>query len=1069
MRIKIQLLLVLLPILLCAQNNKLSYVMTRTMTNSSASAWLDHIEYDTGLGLVMEQVDVGITPSGNTLMSLIEYDSHQRPVRQWLPAVFSDASWQSADKIKQSSRTLASDNKPYTQTAYDVSIQSRMKEVCYPGSDWHDYNKVCRYETKSTNGDPKIKILGFDVVANYTFFNYNPQDGSYKIECEENEDGEKKYTYIDGNGNLAAIRHFSNNERHTTYYVYNDYGDLRFVLPPEAAHYYENNQCIAPDYENDMVPKLCYEYRYDDRHNCIYKQLPGCEPIYYIYDKADRCIFSQNGEQRKRGEWSFTIPDIFGRTVLTGICMNSLDYTKEPIRNLVIHTSRDNTEETSGYRISGTTLQNAKIYSVSYYDDYTFIGKNKVPDALKYTQPTVGYGTQGLLEPKGLLTGTITARLTLSGVNGYDYASLFYDDKGQVIQKRSTNHLGGYDYEYFDFDFTGNVLKHKHIHQAASDTPQTEEYIYSYDHAGRLLTTRYKLNSDSEVLLHQNTYDEVGRLISKTNGSTNGMTETYSYNVRSWPTTISAGSLFSENLYYNESYGGNTPQYGGNISAMTWKADGKTRGYKFSYDRFSRLLKADYMENGNASTRYSTEYTYDKMGNLLTLKRNGKQDGGTYGLIDNLTFTYNGNQVTKIEDAVTDPTYNGVFNFMDGASQNNEYTYDENGNLTKDLNKNISLIQYNLLNLPTSITYSNGKSAAYIYDASGKKLRTSYKASPSAAVQQTDYCGNMIYENNVLKQILIDGGYITFNGSTPQYHYYLKDHLGNNRVVCSASGSVEQVNHYYPFGGLFGESTGGDTQRYKYNGKELDRMHGLDWYDYGARHMDGMRFTTIDPLAGDYYSISPYAYCANNPINAIDPDGRKVYVFSTKLPSPYKKVRNSGATHTFTVVKTQDGREYRFAYGPTDDDFFHSISGTSPIVERNYDQDKNAVENYFSTGMDDNIKEVISVNAPNGISETDFDNAVIKSASVFRDNKTIMYRILPIGESEGNCNSSTTSLLKNAGVNEKEIKRIESKLSGIHIGFGTDKPWTKEQRVDAEVHQKEIRKMNESLSNHIGF
>ncbi len=276
-------------------------------------------------------------------------------------------------------------------------------------------------------------------------------------------------------------------------------------------------------------------------------------------------------------------------------------------------------------------------------------------------------------------------------------------------------------------------------------------------------------------------------------------------------------------------------------------------------------------------------------------------------------------------------------------------------------------------------------------------------------------------------------------------------------------------NHYYPFGGLFGESTSGDTQRYKYNGKELDRMHGLDWYDYGARHMDGMRFTTIDPLAGDYYSISPYAYCANNPINAIDPDGRKVYVFSTKLPSPYKKVRNSGATHTFTVVKTQDGREYRFAYGPTDDDFFHSISGTSPIVERNYDQDKNAVENYFSTGMDDNIKEVISVNAPNGISETDFDNAVIKSASVFRDNKTIMYRILPIGESEGNCNSSTTSLLKNAGVNEKEIKRIESKLSGIHIGFGTDKPWTKEQRVDAEVHQKEIRKMNESLSNHIGF
>ena len=232
------------------------------------------------------------------------------------------------------------------------------------------------------------------------------------------------------------------------------------------------------------------------------------------------------------------------------------------------------------------------------------------------------------------------------------------------------------------------------------------------------------------------------------------------------------------------------------------------------------------------------------------------------------------NKVTKIEDSVSDPTYNGCFNFVDGASQSNEYTYDQNGNLTKDLNKKISSIQYNLLNLPQSITYSTGKSATYIYDASGKKLQTSYKLSASATPIPTDYCSNIIYENNVLKQILVDGGYITFNGSTPQYHYYLQDHLGNNRVVCNASSTVEQVNHYYPFGGLFGQSTNGDTQRYKYNGKELDRMHGLDWYDYGARHMDAMRFTTIDPLAEKEFDMSPDAYCGNNPMIRVDKDGR---------------------------------------------------------------------------------------------------------------------------------------------------------------------------------------------------
>ena len=205
----------------------------------------------------------------------------------------------------------------------------------------------------------------------------------------------------------------------------------------------------------------------------------------------------------------------------------------------------------------------------------------------------------------------------------------------------------------------------------------------------------------------------------------------------------------------------------------------------------------------------------------------------------------------------------------------------KNGNMTKDSNKNISSISYNLLNLPTNISYSSGKSAAYIYDATGRKLRTSYKASASATAVPTDYCGNMIYEDGVLKLILVDGGYMTVTG-TPFYFYYLQDHLGSNRVVVSPAGTVTQVNHYYPFGGLFGESTGNTVQRFRYNGKEFDRTHGIDWYDYGARHMtpDAGRFTTIDPMAEKYYNISPYVYCANNPINEIDPDGKSTQVIA---------------------------------------------------------------------------------------------------------------------------------------------------------------------------------------------
>ena len=287
------------------------------------------------------------------------------------------------------------------------------------------------------------------------------------------------------------------------------------------------------------------------------------------------------------------------------------------------------------------------------------------------------------------------------------------------------------------------------------------------------------------------------------------------------------------------------------------------------------LTRADYQENGSSLSRFRTAYWYDKMGNFTSIERWGLQDGGGYDYIDDLEFTYTGNQVKTVEDNETDPTYNGAFNFVDGANGTTEYTYDQNGNMTKDLNKNISSISYNLLNLPSNITYSNGKSATYIYDANGKKLRTSYKASASATAVPTDYCGNMIYENGVLKQILVDGGYMTVTG-TPFYFYYLQDHLGSNRVVVSPAGTATQVNHYYPFGGLFGESTGNTVQRFRYNGKEFDRTHGIDWYDYGARHMspDVGRFTTIDPLAEKDYATTPYAYCSNNPLVRVDEDGR---------------------------------------------------------------------------------------------------------------------------------------------------------------------------------------------------
>ncbi len=106
-------------------------------------------------------------------------------------------------------------------------------------------------------------------------------------------------------------------------------------------------------------------------------------------------------------------------------------------------------------------------------------------------------------------------------------------------------------------------------------------------------------------------------------------------------------------------------------------------------------------------------------------------------------------------------------------------------------------------------------------------------------------------------------------------------HLGNNREVVDACGAVQQVTNYYPFGAPYADATaskGADVQPYKYNGKELDLMHGLNTYDYGARQHDPIlaRWDRIDPLCEKYYSTSPYAYCLNNPVKNVDPDGKEV-------------------------------------------------------------------------------------------------------------------------------------------------------------------------------------------------
>ena len=258
--------------------------------------------------------------------------------------------------------------------------------------------------------------------------------------------------------------------------------------------------------------------------------------------------------------------------------------------------------------------------------------------------------------------------------------------------------MNGYDMTTTSYSFTNKPLTLTHVHTSGSKS-LTEVHTYSYDYADRLLKVQHKLDGDTIVTLAEYTYDDLGRVKQKKLGGT-AHSSTYSYNIRSWLTGIT-GSKFTQTLAYNNSTAG----YNGNITAMGWTADGDSHSYTFTYDGLSRLLNATH-----GAGRFTEKVTsYDKNGNIKGLQRYGQTGASTYGLIDNLSYTLNGNQLNRVDDAVNASAYNGGFEFKDGVKQANEYTYDNNGNLTKDLNKGIIEIQYNCLNLPSKVVFSDGK------------------------------------------------------------------------------------------------------------------------------------------------------------------------------------------------------------------------------------------------------------------------------------------------------------------------------------------------------------------------
>ena len=797
-----------------AQDSSQNYILTRTMLKSDTKSYLSKVVYYDGLGRPFQTVNKAIentNKKGVSLATLQEYDAAGRETKTWLPAVITPDYLAPASFKSSAPASHGNDSRPYQEAVYETSPQNRIVKQYGAGADWHSGHPVAT-EFMGNSATAQLRCTRYKVTsAGALEASGDYANGTLNVTRTTDEDGNMSYTFMDKIGRTLLERRMNGSEALDTYYVYDNYGNLCYVLPP----------AINGNISTDNLNLYAYQYNYDGCNRCIRKKLPGTQYIEYVYDNSDRLTFSQDGSQRALSaqNWTYYKYDQLNRLTEQGLCTNKVT-------------------------TSGTT-----VHIMNYYDSYSFIGTQGFTGS-NFSTDTSGYG-------KGALTGQMVA-----GINGNPvWKAFYYDIRGREVKRVESNAMNGYDVTTTSYSFTNKPLTLTHVHTSGSKS-LTEVHTYSYDYADRLSKVQHKLDNNTIVTLAEYTYDDLGRMEQKKLGGT-AHSSTYSYNIRSWLTGIT-GSKFTQTLAYNNSTAG----YNGNITAMGWTADGDSHSYTFTYDGLSRLLNATH-----GAGRFTERVTsYDKNGNIKGLQRYGQTGASTYGLIDNLSYTLNGNQLNRVDDAVNASAYNGGFEFKDAVKQANEYAYDNNGNLTKDLNKGIEEIQYNSLNLPKLIKFKDQSTITYTYAADGTKLRVEHKIGSSTT--RTTYCRNVIYEGSIAKYLLTEEGYVSLDNG--EYYYYLKDHQGNNWVVVDQNSNVEETNHYYPFGGVFTNTR--NAQPYKYNGKELDTKKGLNWYDYGARMYDAAlgRWHVVDPLAEKYYSVSPYNYCMNNPVNAIDSNGEKI-------------------------------------------------------------------------------------------------------------------------------------------------------------------------------------------------
>ena len=927
--------LFLLALPMVAAEAPMSYVRViepYSPSRSEPAAFFDMARVTTtyfdGLGRPVETVRVGAGGDFEDVAELTVYGHGDKVAERWLPVgTHGGGAFVAPASLIGEAKAFYGCDSPLTAFKYELSEEGRPVSMTRPGA------SKPRIMEHGFCFDETVPIFDVDGEGRLVRQGYY-KEGTLRFSIETDETSAySRSVFTDFDGRKVAELE----DDAWTFWVYDVCGRLRFTVSPEGAR-----RLTADGVCNSTtVEQYCSEWRYDGRNRVTISRVPGVAPTYYVYDRLGRLALEQDGCLRSRGQWRFYAYDSDKRLAVAGVTVgiSQLPWTREELERKyaqseisAVFDATVDKDMHMCYRLENAPDRDYNLTNAWYYDSYDFWTSDwALPSDTEYA-----------FERAPSRLGKPTGCAVMGGMGFPEFTVWLYDRRGRERARCRRQYTAEFiESTFTDCNFIGRPTRCRTVLSLPQGEFQTNpdevtiDRCFSYmQDGGQLYAEEIRVDGGKwERAYHD--YDAAGRLVRRSGGS-DGATG-YTLDAEGRVTAI-ANNSYSETLSF----------------AANGLVAEKTTSVAYGGEKFVQRMEYDYGDRrfltaaicGESNLSPFTElfsetFDYDLNGNVTMINRG-------YPAVQEAAIEYEGNRVSRIVDSSSPAMAVYAPRFAEGE-YDRPIAYDQCGRITADRTRRIASILYNDRHLPIRFTMDNGNTLSLSYNADGVKEReteTSYYVTTVTRVENGDtvvreqkrarstlreYYGAVQRIGGKTRRLEWSGGFFSKDDNGRWHsHRYVRNSLGSIVAVTDSAGTVEQAVCYYASGlPVYKAPNSIPATRRMHVGKEFEQFESIDWYDNEARFYDPLlvRFTTPDPLALSYPSLSPYAYCANNPVCNVDLDGRKVIFVNGKIgfgsPAAGASYWN-GANSNFVKGAKDYWKDYSVSFTNQDYDWLSS-------------------------------------------------------------------------------------------------------------------------------------------------